>query len=299
MPRICLFLSLSLLVSVPAWGNDRLTQAKTRFSRGETHYRLGNFSQALKEYQAALRLTHRPSIIFNIAQCHRQLNNNPKALFYYKLYLSDWERQRPGISPPYRNEVRSHITRLSRLARGTKERQAPSSGTLRFQGLPEGASVFIDGQLRARSPVDSPIRLDAARYRVTVELEGAIPWERRITIRRGAETRVVVDMEMETVTRSKTWLGLGISTAVLAVGAEITALVFTVKAADQYEDTPEYATSQNVAIAGHVGAGVFAVASAVSFVLYYFSGQDTDSAITAIRVSPFPGGGMISGGFRF
>jgi len=99
-------------------------QAKALFKKAETQYRLGNFQQALDGYMAALKAAHHPSIIFNIAQCHRQLKNPEKALFYYKLFLSDWERVKPGASPPNRKEVDRRIGELTREVEALKRTRA-------------------------------------------------------------------------------------------------------------------------------------------------------------------------------
>ncbi len=50
-----------------------------------------------------------PAIHFNIAQCHRQLGDRARALFHYRMYLSEHQ----GKNPPYFVEVKEHIARLS------------------------------------------------------------------------------------------------------------------------------------------------------------------------------------------
>jgi len=93
---------------------DELRRAKDHFKRGEIHYRMGEFNEALRQYQSSYKLDPRTGHIFNIAQCYRQLKNGERALFYYRLYLSDWERLHPGTRARYHQEVQRHIELLSR-----------------------------------------------------------------------------------------------------------------------------------------------------------------------------------------
>ena len=104
-----------------------LARARQQFDRGDLDYRMGRFRDALGQYQAALQLTRRPSILFNIAQCHRQLGELDRALFYYRLYLADSERARPGEPPPYRDEVQRRIEELQASLREQQARARPSA----------------------------------------------------------------------------------------------------------------------------------------------------------------------------
>ncbi len=114
MRSILLGALLAMLCSSTARADDAADKAKARalFKQAETAYRLGKFKDALAGYEAALKAAHSPTIIFNIAQCHRQLGDARKALFSYKLFLSDWNRKKPGTNPPNKKEVDSHIAAL-------------------------------------------------------------------------------------------------------------------------------------------------------------------------------------------
>ncbi len=180
---VTIFTASLVLVSPPclAQNDPSLQRAKVLFERGETQYRLGEFGKALSSYQSALKQARRSSIIFNIAQCHRQLKNWQKSLFYYNLYLSDWRRQNPHKAPPYYAEVKGHIRQARRQLR--KSRQKPTkvedwgdlTGTLRVDGLPDGAKIYVDGALRGKVPMKEPMELKTGTHRITVEYPGAAP----------------------------------------------------------------------------------------------------------------------------
>jgi tetratricopeptide (TPR) repeat protein len=62
-------------------------QAKAEFKKGQTAYNLGRFSEALASFSKAYEIKALPPILFNIAQCHRQLGNFERAVFFYRRFL--------------------------------------------------------------------------------------------------------------------------------------------------------------------------------------------------------------------
>ena len=124
--RLLLLMGLwSAPIRASAEEEQDLAQAKQLFLQGEKAYRLGSFREALVNYQASYKLSSRPALLFNMAQCHRQLQETDKAIFYYRLYISDWERQQPGVEVPYRAEVESIIARLTHAPERTSLAQRP------------------------------------------------------------------------------------------------------------------------------------------------------------------------------
>jgi len=62
-------------------------RAKALFARGNEHYNLGEFDQALELYRRAYRVMPLPAFLFNIAQCHRKLGQHAEAVTMYQSYL--------------------------------------------------------------------------------------------------------------------------------------------------------------------------------------------------------------------
>jgi tetratricopeptide (TPR) repeat protein len=79
--------ALATLAPRPAAAEDAERAARAHFRRGETHFAMGRFAQALKEYQAAYELKPLPGFLFNIGQCHRNLGELEEAVFSFKRYL--------------------------------------------------------------------------------------------------------------------------------------------------------------------------------------------------------------------
>lgn len=76
------------LLAPSARAAEATQEAKDRFQRGQTHYALGEFTEAVAEFREAYRLSNAPAILFNLGQAMRQLGNYKQAYFYYSQYLS-------------------------------------------------------------------------------------------------------------------------------------------------------------------------------------------------------------------
>jgi len=68
--------------------DDATTRAKTYFTAGEAHFSLGEFALALEEYRKAYLLRALPPLLFNMAQCHRQLGQLDRAAFLLRRFLA-------------------------------------------------------------------------------------------------------------------------------------------------------------------------------------------------------------------
>ena len=304
-----ILLILLLALPAPAFANSPARiKAREHFERGETQYRLGRFTTALKEYQAALKLVRRPSIVFNIAQCYRQLSEYRRSIFYYKLYLSDWQRVHPGQKPPYQREVKEHIRKLTAAARrkaaeqdgpGVSEPPGPAAARVQLDGAPDGARVFVDGVLVARTPLEVPLQLTPGQHRLEVVARGSAPWVQNIQLSGREQRRVMVDLEPERGKRDKTYLAIGVPAAAMAVGMEIMALVAMTEGNKRKESDPDINTYKTLNIVGHVGAGLFAAGSITCFVLYYLSDDGSGGSTARLQLSPLQGGGYVGGSFRF
>lgn len=269
----------------------RLRAAKKAFKRAEVQYRLGNFEEALGHYKAALKLARRPSLVFNIAQCYRFLEQPKKAIFFYQLYLSEWKRTHPRTPPPNRDEVMQWLAALRQQARSAEP------GSVRLQGVPDRAAVYLDGKLVGRGPFAAPIELEPGDHALRVVARGHHPYEGTLTVRGGAAVTERVALR-RLRGRKGACLVTGLVTGALAVGAEVAALLLTRETNKQYDDTPEFRRYRAGAIGSHVAAGTLAAAAVVSFVLYYRSGERAP-APRAVGFAPLRGGALVTAGGSF
>jgi tetratricopeptide (TPR) repeat protein len=91
-------------------------KAKSHFKKGRDLQRLGQYEQAILEYQAAYQLAPRPELLFNIAQCHRLAGHASEAIDYYERFLAALP------DDPAADEARIHVATLKQ-----KEREALAS----------------------------------------------------------------------------------------------------------------------------------------------------------------------------
>lgn len=94
--RVCLCVSLLALAGGEAQASVR--KAKRLFKAGQTHYKLGEFAEALEKYSAAYQEKEIPAFLFNIGQCHMELKNFERAIFFLEGFLRE-------SKPSAQNEV--------------------------------------------------------------------------------------------------------------------------------------------------------------------------------------------------
>jgi len=81
--------ALLLVMSAPAGAATKRDQAKAVVAQAERQYKLGRFDLALDDYARAYELFPAPALLFNLGQCHKQLKNYERAIFFFEGYLRD------------------------------------------------------------------------------------------------------------------------------------------------------------------------------------------------------------------
>ena len=136
----------------PVWPPDPLLPARrptgpaNTFKKGERIYQQGEFRKALSEYKKAHQAKAHPAFIFNVAQCHRQLGEYKKALFFYRLYLSEAPKS------PNRDEVPRRIEEMEqKVAELTRKEQ--QKGKVSVVTSEYAASVSLAAPFRPVAPI--------------------------------------------------------------------------------------------------------------------------------------------------
>lgn len=86
--------------------NPNRAQARALYESANSHYNLSEYAEALKDFKEAYRLINDPVLLFNIAQCHRQLKELEDAARFYRAY----RREYPDA--PNRDEVDRLIVQM-------------------------------------------------------------------------------------------------------------------------------------------------------------------------------------------
>ncbi len=72
-------------------------EAKKVFREGQVEYKLGLFEQALDKFTKAYKLYPHPGFLFNIGQCHRELEDCEQAIFFFEQYLREKQKSKNRV----------------------------------------------------------------------------------------------------------------------------------------------------------------------------------------------------------
>jgi tetratricopeptide (TPR) repeat protein len=126
-------------------------QARQQAKAADIDYRLGRFAAALDAYTRAYELYPVPALLFNIGQCHRNLKDHAKAIFFLEGYLRDL--------PTAHN--RALVEDLIRESRAELERARAVTPTVEPAPPAEPARASSTGP-RTATPESPPVVLSAS-----------------------------------------------------------------------------------------------------------------------------------------
>ena len=120
MIRLTFVMTALLLVGGVANAQNR-ARARELFREAQNHYKLGEFQPALDGFKEAYRNFEDPSLLFNIAQCERQLGHKHEALISYRMFLSEVP------NAPNRDEVEKVIATLEQAIKDESAAPPPQN----------------------------------------------------------------------------------------------------------------------------------------------------------------------------
>jgi len=116
---LCAATLLSVLAASPSIGRAEDKEAARReYAEGTRRYDLNEFGPALEAFRRAYLAYEEPAFLYNIAQCHRQLNHKAEAIQFYRSYL----RKLPAA--PNRAEVERIVATLEAAVARDREIEA-------------------------------------------------------------------------------------------------------------------------------------------------------------------------------
>ena len=160
--------ALSATPPLHAQPDDDRARARTHFDRGVTLAKQQQYREALSEFQSAYDAFPNHGVLYNIARAQILLDRPSAALITLERYVTDGGAQVP---PSRRREVDATIARLR-----------DQTATLTISIEPAGALVTIDDEPVGRSPLPSPVRVDAGRHRVEAALESGLVRELTVEV---------------------------------------------------------------------------------------------------------------------
>jgi tetratricopeptide (TPR) repeat protein len=107
---LALLLGVLALLVLMSWSRPAAAasaeEPRALVKQGNALYQAGRFEDALRAYQRAYELRPRPVLLFNLAQCHRELGRLARAIYLYERYLVELP------AAPDRAEVTALVAQL-------------------------------------------------------------------------------------------------------------------------------------------------------------------------------------------
>jgi tetratricopeptide (TPR) repeat protein len=130
-----LVLALTLALGAVADDAEDARGARFAFQRGQNEYNLGNYTEAVRQFEEAYRLKPLPALLFNIAQCYRFIGNLEKAVQTYRSYLRNAAPDDKNVKRA--SELLEQVEAV--LASKRKAEQSPPHGLAQGGGQQEPA----------------------------------------------------------------------------------------------------------------------------------------------------------------
>jgi hypothetical protein len=102
---------------------------KGHYEAGLSLYSSEDYETAIREFQAAYAIRHKPRLLFNIGQSYRSLGNAREALRYYLLYQALESNPKPGLKAELEGYVAQMkaIVAAAERARRAEDHELPPS----------------------------------------------------------------------------------------------------------------------------------------------------------------------------
>lgn len=170
----------------PAPLSQTLTgEAKSAYDSGKLLFEDGDSDGALAKFSHSYDLSHDPRLLWNVATCEKELRHYSRAATLVGRYLQE------GGSRVSAEQRRSAL-----------ETQAALRAffvALKLNGVPEGATIFIDGNEVGRAPLSEPLQVDLGARTLRVEQAGFEPSETKLEVAGGGQLEVTVTLQRTTV----------------------------------------------------------------------------------------------------
>jgi hypothetical protein len=272
--NISLALGICIAVSLAApraGADDEL--AKGHYMAGKAYYDQARYSEAIREFREAYRLSPKPALLFNIAQALERMGKLDEAVDHLKKYLAA-----PGVSDTAASE------RLKNLEERLKQTAIQLSCEV------PGAAVLVDGKERGRTPISGPLAVAPGSHEIKVVREGYQPFSAFVAVAAGSLVQVAARLEAvaaggrpsggDTAAPARrrgytwTWVVAGTSAALLITGA-ITGGLALSKAdkagpAGPSQNKNAADSARTLAVVSDVTIGVGAAAAVAATILFFY-----------------------------
>lgn len=189
---------LALLLSLPVQAQESDGQAretaplaeslggtaKQEYEAARILFDDGDFLGAIAKFKRAYELSGDPRLLWNQAVCEKELRHYARSAELIRRYLAEGADL---LEPQKKDEVQRILDSLKRF-----------SSRVVFSGVPNGASLRIDGEAIGVMPLSGPLVLDLGTHKIEISFPGYQTWVREVDIPGSAPVNVRVKLEPET-----------------------------------------------------------------------------------------------------
>lgn len=155
-------------------------EADRHFKSGVALYKEAKFAEALAEFERAYEIAPHPTVLYNIAGCHRELSHYGEAVKFYKRFLDEGKGKVPKERlAAAQTELDGILARIARIT----------------VAAPDGAVLTLDGDELGTMPIDMPLMVAPGEHKVVVRSQGMKDAERTVRVASGD----VIDVAMKLV----------------------------------------------------------------------------------------------------
>jgi hypothetical protein len=160
-------------------------EAKSHFENGIGLFNDNNFVGALAEFEASYKAKPFAGVLKNIALTQKALFRYADAIESLQKYLSE----SPTAAPEEKAEANQMISEMQALL-----------ADVTVTGLPEGATISIDGRDVAKAPLTKPLALAAGSHTIDAAADGYEPAKKTFMV--AAKTPVALKLELKVIPKT-------------------------------------------------------------------------------------------------
>lgn len=166
---------------IPALAQSLEGDAKAAYDSARLLLDDGDSSGALAKFSRAYELSRDPRLLWNMAVCEKELRHYARTATLVGRYLAEGGSRIPAAQRQDALETQAALRAFY--------------AQLTLRGVPDGATVLVDGSPIGTTPLETPLLLDLGSRRLRIERAGFEPFERTFQIAGGGELEVSVELK--------------------------------------------------------------------------------------------------------
>ncbi len=180
-------------------------EAKSEYTSAKLLFGDGDLAGAAVKFGRAYELSSEPRLLWNMAVCEKEQRHYARASTLVSRYLSEGGSV---ISSEERTQAQATLASLKEF-----------SSEIELEGVPDGATISVDGVEVGTSPLESKLYLDLGTRELEVSMHGHEPWKKTIKVPGNNKIVVPIELDKATLTARLTVL-TGIESSVITIDGQ-------------------------------------------------------------------------------